>query len=220
MKSLQHLLVALALTAVLGGCTNPPSSNSTPTPQVSTTHASLETPSVTATPTASQASSGSTFEKSLELQDHTFVITSTGSEITVTTSGAEIVSEPQVETYDGNVVEAEVADLDANGFPEIYIYVTNNDEQKTGKLIAYASNQGKSVTPINLPPIDSVEGAAEGYRGGDEMRVVENRLVQRFSVYKEGDAEGQPSAGTRQIQWKLEPGEATWTLVSDKVENY
>ena len=206
--------------AALTGCNEQkPQDDPTPiaTPAVGATEApaASETPVATATPAAAAS-----FEKSLELQDHKFDVKADGGEVTVTASGAEMAGEPQMEKFDGTIVDAETEDLDANGFPEVYIYVTNNDDKKSGKLIAFASNNGKSITPISVPSLDQVEGALEGYRGGDEFRVVENRVVQRWSVYKEGDADGQPSGGTRQVQWKLEPGEATWTLVVDKVENY
>lgn len=195
----------------------------TATPAVGTqkTPAASETPHGSATPggEVTPASTGS-FEKTLELQGHKFDVKASAGEITVTATGAEMASEPIVEKFEGTIVDAEVEDLDANGFPEVYIYATNNDEKKSGKLIAFASNNGKSITPISVPGLDQVEGALKGYRGGDEFRVVENRIVQRWSVYKEGDADGRPSGGTKQVQWKLEPGEATWTLVVDKVENY
>ena len=50
--------------------------------------------------------------------------------------------------------------------------------------------------------------------------MVENTLVQRFPVYKEGDANAEPTGGTRQLQYKLEPGEAGWVLRVDKVVEY
>lgn len=226
MKLSRKSIAAFLVVAALTGCNeqkpqDSPTTPSTPVASASETPASSETPVDTATPGEEEtpAATGS-FEKSLELQDHKFDVKASGGEVTVTASGAEMAGEPQMEKFDGTIVDAETEDLDANGFPEVYIYVTNNDDKKSGKLIAFASNNGKSITPIYVPPLDQVEGALEGYRGGDEFRVVENRVVQRWSVYKEGDAEGEPSGGTRQVQWKLEPGEATWTLVVDKVENY
>ena len=227
MKIECFVLGALLSVALLAGCNQTqPSSTSTPaatatsvtqTPPAGTAATPSETaaPDMEATPGAEQA-----FEKTLELQEHTFLVKRSGKEVTVTATGAEQTGEPQTAEVDGTIVDAEVEDLDANGFPEIYIYVTSDDDKKSGKLIAFASNNGKSITPISLPSLDQVEGTGEGYRGGDELRVVENRLVQRWDVYKEGDADGNPSGGTRQVQWRLEPGEATWTLVSDKVESY
>lgn len=226
MKIERFVLGALLSVALLAGCNQTqPSTTSTPAASATTvaqtptetgaTPLETATPDMESTPGAEQV-----FEKTLELQEHTFLVKRSGKEVTVTATGAEQTGEPQTAEVDGTIVDAEVEDLDANGFPEVYIYVTSDDDKKSGKLIAFASNNGKSITPVYLPPLDQVEGTGEGYRGGDELRVVENRLVQRWDVYKEGDADGSPSGGTRQVQWRLEPGEATWTLVSDKVESY
>lgn len=203
------------LVAALTGC-NETKLQDTPTAASSPTPVTSQLPAATGTPGAEATA----FEKTLALQEHEFDVKFANGRVTVTATGDEMAGEPQVAEIDGTVVDAEVEDLDANGFPEVYVYVTNNDDQKSGKIIAFASNSGKSLTPIYLPPLDQVEGAMEGYRGGDEIRVVENRVVQRFSVYKEGDPDGEPSGGTRQVQWRLEPGEASWTMVVDKVENY
>jgi hypothetical protein len=48
--------------------------------------------------------------------------------------------------------------------------------------------------------------------GHDEFAVLENVLGRRFPVYKEGDANSEPSGKTRQLQYKLTPGEAGWVL--------
>lgn len=228
MKISRTRIAAFLVVAALTGCqqkpqdqptavATPPAVSATETPAVPQTPATTTTPGAEETPTASGS-----FEKSLELQEHKFDVKASGGEVTVTAtaSGEQLSVEPGTEKIDGTVVGADVEDMDGNGFPEVYIYVTNNDDKKSGKLVAFGSNSGKSLTPIYLPPLDQVEGALEGYRGGDELQVVENRLVQRWSVYKEGDADGAPSGGTKQVQWRLEPGEATWTLVVDKVVEY
>ncbi len=44
--------------------------------------------------------------------------------------------------------------------------------------------------------------------------------MRRFPVYREGDTNAAPSGGTRQLQYRLEPGEAGWLLVPDKVVEY
>lgn len=56
--------------------------------------------------------------------------------------------------------------------------------------------------------------------GHDEFAVVENVLARRFSIYKEEDNNAQPTGKTRQIQYKLVPGEAGWLLKIDKVTGF
>ena len=66
---------------------------------------------------------------------------------------------------------------------------------------------------------DAPETAA-GYMGHDQFAVVENRLVRRFPVYLENDTNAAASGGTRQLQYRLEPGEAGWILRLDRVVDY
>lgn len=44
--------------------------------------------------------------------------------------------------------------------------------------------------------------------------------MRRFPVYKDGDKNAAPSGGMRQMQYKLNPGEANWQLKLDSVVEY
>jgi hypothetical protein len=56
--------------------------------------------------------------------------------------------------------------------------------------------------------------------GHDQFAVVENRLVRRFPVYRDGDTNAAPSGGVRQLQYQLQRGEAAWRLVVDRVTEF
>lgn len=135
-------------------------------------------------------------------------------------SGLEADNSEITAELDGTAYKAELADLDGNGWPEIYVYISSAGSGSYGSLAAYAVNNGKSVTPIYLPPMEQTPEAADGYMGHDEFAVVENRLVRRFPVYRADDSNASPSGGTRQIQYRLEPAEAGWTLQPDRVVEY
>lgn len=128
-----------------------------------------------------------------------------------------VLIERQIE---GTVTSAEVADLNIDGSPELYVYVTSAGSGAHGSLVAYAANKGKSLTEIYLTPIEEDKTAAKGYMGHDEFAVVENSLVRRFPVYKDGDTNAKPTGGTRQIQYKLKAGEAGWLLRPDQTVSY
>lgn len=128
-------------------------------------------------------------------------------------------SELQVEA-DGSITSVEIGDLDANGFPEIYIYVSSAGSGSYGSLIAYASNRNKSLSEIYLPSIEDNPDISKGYMGHDEFVVAEGILIRRFPVYRNGDQNAEPTGGTRQIQYKLEPGEAGWVLRQDQVVEF
>jgi hypothetical protein len=121
---------------------------------------------------------------------------------------------------DGVIVGAEVADLDANGSPELYIYTASAGSGSYGGLIAIAVNSGKSLSDVYLPPLTGEDVATFGYMGHDQFAVVENTLVRRFPVYESGDTNANPTGGTVQLQYKLEAGEAGWILRLDKIIDY
>jgi hypothetical protein len=121
------------------------------------------------------------FNQRLELQGIAFRVSSsnaaTGNSVTVTTTGLEIDNSPWESSADGDVVGAEVGDLDANGSPEIYVYVTSRDPGARGSVVGYAANNRKSLSAINLPPLSDNPAAAAGYRGHDEFAIVEQSLA-------------------------------------------
>ena len=164
------------------------------------------------------------FERKLELQGITFLITCPNDfsrpALTVVPGGLEIDNSEVTREVDGEVVDAEVADLDVDGSPEVYIYVRSAGSGSYGSLIALAANKRKSLSDIYVPPIAEDAKAAKGYQGHDEFRVVETTLVRRFPVYREGDSNAKPTGGMRQIQYKLAAGEAGWYLRPDKVVEY
>ena len=164
------------------------------------------------------------FKKSLELQGVTFVVEATNegsiNQLKITPSGLTKDKTPAESDIEGTVSGAEIGDLDANGFPEVYVFVTSAGSGSYGSLVAYAVNNGKSMTPIYLPPITEDPKASKGYMGHDEFAVLEMVLGRRFPIYKEGDTNAGPSGKTRQLQYKLVPGEAGWVLRLTDITEY
>lgn len=164
------------------------------------------------------------FDTTLEHQGVRFHVTSTSAgsfnTLRIVPSGLEIDNSPIVRTIAGTVTGAEVADLNVDGSPEIYIFVTSAGSGSYGSLVAYSANRRKSLSEIYLPPVTQNEVAAKGYMGHDEFAVVESVLVRRFPVYRKTDTNAKPTGGMRQIQYKLVPGEAGWILRADRVIEY
>jgi hypothetical protein len=137
-------------------------------------------------------------------------------QLRIQTSGLAVDNSDISVELDGTAYRAEVADLDNNGWPEIYVYVSSAGSGSYGSLAAYAVNNGKSITTIHLPPLEQSPDALEGYMGHDEFAVVENRLVRRFPIYRKDDTNAAPTGGTRQLQYRLAPGETGWVLMLDR----
>ena len=173
---------------------------------------------------AATAAATAAFDEKLSLQGITFHVAcandSSMPRLTITPSGLAIDNSPMTKEVDGHVVLAEVADLNVDGSPEIYVYVQSAGSGAYGSLVAYSANDKKSLSEIYLPPISDDPEASKGYMGHDEFRVVESTLVRRFPVYRDGDTNANPTGGTRQIQYKLAKGEASWVLRAEKVVEY
>jgi hypothetical protein len=167
---------------------------------------------------------GAPFDRTLELQGIRFHVTSANegslNTLRIIPAGLEIDNSPIVKTINGTVSGAAVADLNGDGSPEIYVYVTSAGSGSHGSLVAYAANRRKSLSPITLPPVTQDKAASKGYMGHDAFAVVERVLVQRFPVYRDGDTNARPTGGIRQLQYKLVPGEAGWMLKVDRMVEY
>jgi hypothetical protein len=164
------------------------------------------------------------FKTTLELQGFSFAIEATNegsiNRLKIIPTGLTEDGSPAESEIDGTVSGAEIGDLDGNGFPEVYVYVTSAGSGSYGTLVAYAVNKGKSMSPIFLPDLAEDAKASKGYMGHDEFAVLENALGRRFPIYTEGDTNSQPTGKTRQLQYRLVAGEAGWVLKPYDVTEY
>ncbi len=172
--------------------------------------------------TPAPATSGKGFDSTLKLQGITFRVTATNegsiNKLRIVPSGLAIDNSPMEAEIDGTVTGAEVADLNVDGSPEVYVYVRSAGSGSYGSLVAYSANKRKSLSQIGLPEL--TPAAAKGYMGHDEFAVVENILARRFPIYKDGDINAKPTGGMRQLQYKLHPGEASWQLKVDRTTEF
>jgi len=132
--------------------------------------------------------------------------------LTIEVTGLETGHAPISREIDGTVAGAEVADLDGDGSPELYVYATSAGSGSYGSLVAYAVNGRRSLSEIYLPPFADSGNAAEGYMGHDRFEVRDRALVRTFPVYRPGDTNANPTAGTRQLRYTLARGENGWIL--------
>jgi hypothetical protein len=164
------------------------------------------------------------FDQTLKLQGISFRVSSPNSgsinELKIVPTGLAFDNAAIVRSIEGQITRAEVADLNADGSPEVYVYIRSAGSGSYGTLVAFSANKRKSLSEIYLPPIGDDAKAAHGYMGYDQLAVVEGTLVRRFPIYKDGDSNAAPSGGVRQMQYKLKPGEANWQLKLDRVVEY
>jgi len=154
------------------------------------------------------------FEKELIFTDLAFHISCANqgslNDVVITPSGS---AKPIIiKDADGNVYGAEIADLNGDGAPEIYIFMSSAGSGSYGSLIAYGSGHGSTLIPIPLPALEKNKDYARGYMGHDQFSLADQHLIRRFPIYHSGDSNAQPSGGIRQIEYKLIPKETGWQL--------
>ena len=175
-------------------------------------------------PLAGAADTAGGFDQVFELQGITFrvICPNQGSinQLEIIPAGLEVDNTVIKREIDGTVTAAEVADLNGDGSPEIYTYINSAGSGTYGSLVAYAANNKKSLSEIYLPPLADDKENSIGYMGHDEFAVIESYLARSFPIYGKGDTNANPTGGTRQLQYKLKQGEASWVLELEKSVDY
>jgi len=116
------------------------------------------------------------------------------------------------------VTDVFTADLDGNGFDEIYIVTTAAGSGSYGTVLGFASNKDKSLSMIHFPEIQTGDENFEGYMGHDTFSIEDRKLVRVFPVYNKSDTNENPTGGRRKLVYGLVPGEAGWQLRVERSE--
>jgi len=153
------------------------------------------------------------FDQTLTLQGITFHVTSPnlpkGNTLKIAPKGLQLDNSPFSHDIDGLVTGAEIADINADRSPEIYVYVREQGDKAA-----------MSLSSITLQPLTENPRAARGYGGHDDLAVVEGVLLRRFSVVDTKGGNPKSTGKTRQVQYKLKPGEAGWLLKISRIDEY
>jgi hypothetical protein len=161
------------------------------------------------------------FRKALNYNEFNFFIEVNDNDLTIQPVGLSIDNQIVTHQIEGTVMNAEVGDLNIDGYPEVLVYIQSAGSGSYGSVIGYSVNNGKSMSMIaSLPSVAENAEASNGYMGHDEFAIVESSLIQRFPIYKPGDINAKPTGGTRQVQYKLKDGEAMRQFVVDQIVEY
>lgn len=211
MKKVSILMSLCILTGIIS-CNNGTENKTTTTDTTKKDSAVITAP-------AANDSTAVSFQKKLELQGITYDITSTGNgstrNLTIVPSGFKGSVDKIVMTCDP-ITNAEVEDLDRDGFPELLIYTQSAGSGTYGNVIGFSPNKGLSLSQIYFPELDKTSPIMKGYMGHDEFAIVESTLMRRFRVYESNDANAKPTGKMRQVEYKLKEGEASKKFVMGK----
>ena len=130
----------------------------------------------------------------------------------IKSNGLSAVNENAAFPIDGKVLSAEVADLNSDGYPELLIFLSS--ENNCGDVIAYSVNNGKSMSQIYFPSLDLHGNLDDGYEGCDSYKIVNNTLQREFPIY---NSNHHTTGQLRQIEYTLVDGEASRHLIVKRV---
>ena len=133
------------------------------------------------------------------------------STIEITTKGFEY-NRPEIYEDRDPISNVFIADLDENGFDEIYIITTSAGSGSYGTVLGFASNKDKSLSMINFPDIQEGDENFKGYMGHDKFTIEDQKLIRTFPVYQKDNTNQKPTGGRRKVIYGLYPGEAMWQL--------
>lgn len=158
----------------------------------------------------------SPFTKALRFNVYTFTVTATDTgrirDVQVKAYRGELLLTNFRVRVEGTVTGAEVADLDNNRFPELYVYSTTNGSGSFGRVYGwqFLPERKADITLINwrnrLP---------DGYMGHDSVWVERDILCRKFPVYQPGDANAEPSGGYQMMRYKLRPAGTGFSLIAE-----
>ncbi|NCI47626.1 hypothetical protein [Sediminibacterium soli] len=108
----------------------------------------------------------------------------------------------------GRIRKSEVDDLNADGFPDLLLYVFPEDAKNKGSVIAISSDKNQGYAPIFFPDIVDDPKIRTGYMGNDQFALMEGTLVRRFPVYATADTTDLKPTGTmRQVMYRVQRDE-------------
>lgn len=150
------------------------------------------------------------FSKSLRFNVYTFTVAAADSgrvrEAHIKAYRGELLLTNFRVRIDGTVTGAEVADLDNNRFPELYIYSTSDGSGSFGRVYGW---QFLPERKADIKLANWQNPVAKGYMGHDSLWVERSILCRKFPVYEPGDANAEPSGGYQMMRYRLRPaGEA------------
>jgi len=136
------------------------------------------------------------------------------SKITITPKGFTKVNEPMKIEESAPFDYALVADINGDGFDELYIITRGTGSGSYANIYGFSSNKDKSVSQIYIPELsdDKFVELFQGYMGHDKFYVDGNKLMRKYPIYKKDDTNANPTGGDKILEYKLKMGENSWIL--------
>jgi hypothetical protein len=126
--------------------------------------------------------------------------TLSGAEYQITVRNDELLLSRLSAPYTGSLSKSFVADLNHDGAFEVVVTYTEAATHATAiKVYSWKDNL---LQPIKLAELDVQQ--KQGYRGDDEVAVVNGKLIRLFQIYEEHDGEWVATASQRKLHYSFD----------------
>jgi hypothetical protein len=110
---------------------------------------------------------------------------------------------------DGAVTNAEVADLDKNGFPELYVYSTTPNTYGHVHAWQFLAERKASITPVNWPLATD-----KAYMGHDSLWIDRASLCRKFPAYQLLNGKKVTTGESHWVRYRLKAVGSGFALVA------
>jgi hypothetical protein len=103
----------------------------------------------------------------------------------------------------GTITRAWLADLGSDGRIELLVATTAEGSGSYGEIAVFTQD-GDTLAGVELAEPDDTQ--ADGYGGADVFEVADGHLYRSFPIHLPGDANAQPTGGTRRLRYDFAAG--------------
>lgn len=179
-----------------------------------------ETEAVRTVQSLRTASHSTRFVQTLRYNIYTFVVSApdsgAGRELAVKAYRGQLLLTNFRIGVEGNVVGAEVADLDKNRFPELYVYSRSRGSGSYGRVSGwqFLPERKADVVLVNwrLP-------ATSGYMGHDSLWIERDILCRKYPVFSTDSGNAEPTGTSRMVRYRLRSVGPGFALVAERNED-
>jgi ribosomal protein S18 acetylase RimI-like enzyme len=148
------------------------------------------------------------FEERLTAGPVTFIVESPNASsnyFTLNTEGMSVRNEETKMEVDGAVVRAQLADLNQDSYPEVYIFTRS--DSGTEEVYAFASYRNRSYGQIYMAEAENAANQ-RGREGVETFELTETALLQKIAASQSGQRTGD----TQTVTYALKQGETSYRL--------
>lgn len=110
---------------------------------------------------------------------------------------------------------AKAVDLNGDGVPELVVTSRTTGGAGGAEALDVYWLNGERVGRATVPELDGTGG----YRGGDRFHFEDRLLVRTIPVYRDGDADGKPTGGTRSLKYDFKEGAFSLYVQTENAAN-